>query len=204
MVLLLLAAVNWFVVLVNYNAADIQGGSYGGVVPDLIATFFKLPPDGINKKDRTSQQSYLQACQGVQAFVYALVGLAAIIGFTKFGNIHYSKGTGKWAAVLLALVLVGAINWLVTLVNMFAFKTLDGSTSGYTPDLLYLLARLSGPDKFRSDPFPTRANPAAGDTVPDAGALQALSVSQQIVYALVFIAAIALVVLRMRNGDLMK
>ena len=194
-VLLLLGAINWLFVLINYNVADVEGGAFGGVVPDLVADFFKLPPDGLNKKSGDDQAGYIQACQAVQTVVYVLVGIAGIIGITMLARINHGAPRSLLATLALVVVIVGALNWIITNINMYAFQSTDGGSSGYAPDLIFLLSKFAGSDTMKTSPFPADGS----GTSPSEVTVQAVTITQQVVYALVALAALILVVLRFTN-----
>lgn len=183
LIVLIIVALNWVVVLINYEATDVQGGEFGGLVPDLIASFFRISPDGINKKAGTAKQSYLDACEGVQAGVYALAGLAAIAAIKYL--MSSASINEPWYNACMIILMIGAINWVITLINMYVFDVQNGGASGYAPDLVFLLSKIAGPDTMKMSPYP-------GGSVDD-GTVMAVKTTQQVIYGVVGIAAVFMI-----------
>lgn len=186
-IILIFAALNWLVVLINYEVNDVQAGEFGGLVPDSIASLFRIPPDGINKAAGTDNAKTLDACQGIQAFVYALVGLAVIVAVMHMMD----SGSSAMFKVGLVVLMIGALNWVVTLINMYVFDVQSGGASGYAPDLVFLGSKLAGPDTMKMDPYP------GGDV--DQDQVKAVKITQEVLYGIVGLVGVAMIVQHFRK-----
>ena len=183
MILLIVAAVNWMVVMINYNIYDVKAGEMGGVVPDLVADMFKLDP-----KDPlgTADAGAANACKIIQAILYSLVGLGVIGALIyMLRRSSTASGVGPVGKLCAALLLIGGLNWIVTLIMMYLQP---GQSAGLAPDLVFALGEAFGGSQVVLD---------SDDN------FKTIQVTQSIVYCAGFLAVILMIYLKASKSRFM-